>query len=124
MKYIISKFITIMRNALLVKQQTVQIQFTNELESILNCLTIEGFIQNFVKITLKEKVYFMVSLKYYGTKRISIIKSLNIPSVLNNKTKKNNREFTLYFLSTSKGILTNVAAKNLKIGGEILFSII
>ena len=124
MKYIISKFVTKIRNALLVKQQTVQIKFTNETESILNWLKIEGFIQNFVKVTHTNKVYFMVSLKYYSTKRISIIKSLSIPNVFNTKTEKNCSEFTLYFLSTSKGILTNIAAKKLNIGGEILFYII
>jgi ribosomal protein S8 len=76
---------------------------------------------NFIKIYLK----FNFSSK-------SIIKSINLISTQGRRLYmsiaeisklKLIKEKTLYFFSTSKGILSDSKAMDLKVGGEILFSI-
>ena len=69
----------------------------------------------------------LISLKYMGKKRKPVITTLkrvskpgvriysgakDLPTVLGN--------FGIAILSTSKGVMTNIKARELKIGGEIL----
>ena len=124
---IIADMLTRIRNANLVRHRIVQVMRTNLTLAIAQILKEEGYIINYEEIVLSKKVYILLSLKYSnqrrqpiitGLKRISkpglriYVKTNNLPIVINN--------LGIAILSTSQGIITNVKAKKLGIGGEVL----
>jgi len=123
----ISDMLTRIRNANMVKHQIVQIPATKMSKSIALILKEEGFIQDFEVYTEKSFDYLLLSLKYKGNLREPVISKIQrvskpgsrvyansktLPKVLNN--------LGLAIMSTSKGIMTNLKAKELGIGGEVL----
>lgn len=124
---IIADMLTRIRNANLVRHRIVQIINTKLTLAIAQILKEEGYIKDYEAITLSQKNYLLLSLKYHTQKRQPIINGIkriskpglriyvnrkNLPIVINN--------LGIAILSTSKGILTNSKAKNLGIGGEVL----
>ena len=123
----ISDMLTRIRNANMVKHQIVQIPGTKMSLEIAKILKEEGYIDDLESYTENEKKYLLISLKYIGKSRESVIckiervskpglrvysNSKNLPKVLNN--------LGIAIISTSKGIMTNLRAKKLGIGGEVL----
>jgi len=123
----ISDILTRIRNATLVRHKTVMIPITKMSLAITIILKNEGFIHDFKSYNEGKNSYLLLSLKYSkvthnsvitGIKRISkpglrVYKKLkDLPPILDN--------FGISILSTSKGIITNVKAKELKVGGEVL----
>ena len=123
----ISDMLTRIRNANMVKHQIVQIPETNMSRAIAEILKEEGFIENFENYIENQKKYLLISLKYVGKSKKPIIckikriskpgsrvysKSKQLPKVLNN--------LGIAIISTPKGVMTNLKAKELGIGGEIL----
>ena len=123
----ISDMLTRIRNANLVKHQIVQIPATKMTKSIAAILKEEGFIENFEIYNESFYSYLLISLKYKGKLREPVIEhieriskpglrfyasSKNLPKVLNN--------LGIAIMSTSKGVMTNLKAKELGIGGEVL----
>ena len=123
----ISDMLTRIRNANMVKDQIVQIPFTKMSLAISKILKEEGFIEDFESYTENNKNYLLISLKYIGRSRKSVIckiervskpglriyaNSKKLPRVLDN--------LGIAIISTSKGVMTNLKAKELGIGGEVL----
>ena len=123
----ISDMLTRIRNANMVKHQIVQIPSTKMSLSIAEILKEEGFIEDFEKYSENNKNYLLISLKYTGKSRQPVIvkiervskpglrvysSSKKLPKVLNN--------LGVAIISTSKGLMTNLKAKELGIGGEVL----
>ena len=123
----ISDMLTRIRNANMVKHQIVQIPATKMSLEIAKILKEEGYIDDFESYTENEKKYLLISLKYIGKSRESVIckiervskpglrvysNSKNLPKVLDN--------LGIAIISTSKGVMTNLRAKKLGIGGEVL----
>ena len=123
----ISDMLTRIRNANMVKHQIVQIPSTKMSKAIALILKEEGFIQDFELYTEKSFEYLLLSLKYKGNLREPVISKIQrvskpgsrvyansktLPKVLNN--------LGLAIISTSKGVMTNLKAKELGIGGEVL----
>ena len=123
----ISDMLTRIRNANMVKHQIVQIPSTKMSKSIAVILKEEGFIENFELYTEKSFDYILISLKYKGNQRETVISKIQriskpgsrvyansktLPKVLNN--------LGVAIISTSKGVMTNFKAKELGIGGEVL----
>jgi small subunit ribosomal protein S8 len=123
----ISDMLTRIRNANMVKHQIVQIPATKMSLAIAEILKSEGFIKDFESYTQNEKKYFLISLKYVGKSRKPVIckiervskpglrvysKAKELPRILDN--------LGIAILSTSKGVMTNLKAKELGIGGEVL----
>jgi len=123
----ISDMLTRIRNANMVKHQIVQIPFTKMSLAISEILKAEGFIQDFESYTEDKKNYLLISLKYNGKSRQPVIckieriskpglrvyaNSKKLPKVLDN--------LGIAILSTSKGVMTNLKAKEFGIGGEVL----
>lgn len=123
----ISDMLTRIRNANLVKHQIVQVPANKMSIAIVSILKEEGFIKDFEIYNDNSFQYLLISLKYKGKLRqpvISKIKristsgsriytnSTNLPKVLGN--------LGIAIISTSKGVMTNLKAKQLGIGGEIL----
>lgn len=123
----ISDMLTRIRNASSVKHQIVRIPFTKMSIAITTILKEEGFIEDYEQYEENKSKYLLLSLKYMGKIRKSVItkitrvsrpglrvyvNSRNLPKVLDN--------LGIAILSTSRGVMTNLKAKELGIGGEVL----
>lgn len=123
----ISDMLTRIRNATMVKHQIVQIPVTKMSVAITNILKEEGFIEDFERYQEDKWEYLLLSLKYNGKSRNSVISQIkriskpglrvysssqDLPKVLD--------DLGIAIISTSKGVMTNLKAKELGIGGEIL----
>jgi small subunit ribosomal protein S8 len=123
----ISDILTRIRNAYMVKHQIVQVPLTKMSLSILKILKEEGFIENFETYVETKKKYLLVSLKYVGKSRTPVLSNLERISkpglriyLGSKKLPKVLGRLGIAILSTSKGVMTNLKAKELGIGGEIL----
>ena len=111
----------------MVKHQIVQIPSTKMSLAITKILKDEGYIEDFEQYSENNKNYLLISLKYMGKSRQPVIcklervskpglrvysSSKELPKVLNN--------LGIAIISTSKGVMTNLKAKELGIGGEVL----
>ena len=111
----------------MVKHQIVQIPSTKMSLAITKILKDEGYIEDFEQYSENNKNYLLISLKYMGKSRQPVIcklervskpglrvysSSKELPKVLNN--------LGIAIVSTSKGVMTNLKAKELGIGGEVL----
>ena len=123
----ISDMLTRIRNAIMVKHQIVQIPVTKMSVAISTILKEEGFIEDFENYQEEKKEYLLLSLKYTGKSRISVIRKLKRISKPGLRVYSNSKELPrvldnlgVAIMSTSKGLMTNLKAKELGIGGEIL----
>jgi small subunit ribosomal protein S8 len=123
----ISDMLTRIRNANMVRHQIVQIPETKMSLAIAEILKEEGFIENFENYNENAIKYLLLSLKYTGKSRKPVIckiervskpglrvyaSSKKLPKILDN--------LGIAILSTSKGVMTNINAKKLGVGGEVL----
>lgn len=123
----ISDMLTRIRNAHMVKHQIVQIPATKMSIAIAEILKEEGFIEDFENYLEDKKKYLLISLKYVGKSRkpvISKIERISKPGLrVYSSSKKLARvldNLGIAIISTSKGVMTNLKAKELGIGGEVL----
>ena len=123
----ISDMLTRIRNATMVKHQVVQIPSTKMSLAIAKILKDEGFIDDFEDYVENKKNYLLLSLKYLGKSRKSVISKIERVSKPGLRVYSNSKELPrvlndlgIAILSTSKGVMTNVKAKELGIGGEVL----
>ena len=123
----ISDMLTRIRNANQVKHQIVQIPRTKICIAIASILKEEGIIEDFELYNEGKFNYLLISLKYKEKSRKPVIckieriskpglrvyvNSKNLPKVLGN--------LGIAIISTSQGVMTNLKAKELGIGGEVL----
>lgn len=123
----ISDMLTRIRNATMVKHRIVQIPATKMSLAIAKILKEEGFIEGFENYEENTVKYLLLSLKYTEKSRKPVIckiervskpglrvyaNSKTLPKVLDN--------LGIAIMSTSKGVMTNLKAKELGVGGEVL----
>ncbi len=123
----ISDMLTRIRNANMVKHQIVQILSTKMSLAIAQILKEEGFIEDFESYSENNKKYLLISLKYLGKSRQSVISKIERVSKPGLRVYKNAKQLPrvldnlgIAIISTSKGVMTNLKAKELGIGGEVL----
>ena len=123
----ISDMLTRIRNAHLVKHQIVQIPVTKMSLAITIILKEEGFIEDFEHHQQDKRKYLLLSLKYNGKSRESVISEIKRISKPGLRVYANSKELPkvlnnlgIAIMSTSKGVMTNLKAKELGIGGEVL----
>lgn len=122
---LIADTFTIIRNAIMVKKENVDVPASKQIKAILDILKEESYIDNFKLIEDKKQGYLRVYLKYISgkpairsIKRVSkpglrvYVKHLKIPSVLRGRG--------IAIVSTSKGLTTGDEAKKIGLGGEII----
>jgi small subunit ribosomal protein S8 len=95
--------------------------------AIAEILKAEGYIEDFENYVENERKYLLISLKYVGQSRKPVISKIErvskpglrvyagskkLPRVLDN--------LGIAIISTSKGVMTNLKAKELGVGGEVL----
>ena len=123
----ISDMLTRIRNATMVKHQIVQIPATRMSLAIAKILKEEGFIQEFENYNEDNKNYLLISLKYTGKSRQSVICKIQRVSKPGLRIYSNSKKLPrvldnlgIAIISTSQGVMTNIKAKELGIGGEVL----
>ena len=123
----ISDMLTRIRNATLAKHQTTAIPATTLTVSIARVLKQEGFIADFEETGENIDRHLVVSLKYEGKNRQSIIKRLKRVSKPGLRVYSNSKELPrvlggigIAIISTSRGILTDREARKQGVGGEVL----
>jgi small subunit ribosomal protein S8 len=123
----ISDMLTRIRNAHMVKHQIVQIPATKISNAIAGILKEEGFIEDFENYIEDERKYLLISLKYIGKSRNPVISKIERISKPGLRVYANSKKLPrvldnlgIAIMSTSKGVMTNLKAKELGIGGEVL----
>ncbi len=122
----IADMLTRIRNASSVKHETVDIPSSNLKKEIANILLEEGFIKGFDIIEDGKQGIIRMQLKYGINKEkvITGIKKISKPG-LRVYAKKDEVPRVLgglgiAIISTSKGIVTDKAARNEGVGGEVI----
>ncbi len=98
---------------------------------VLNLLNKAGYIDSIEKIEQRKGVSMIkVYLKYEGKNDTPVIKEFNVVSKPGKRIFKSYKEINklygglgMVILSTSKGIITDSDAKDIKAGGEVLCNI-
>ena len=122
----IADMLTRIRNAVKANHNTVSLPSSNEKKAIAQILLDEGFINGFDVEEDNKQGILTIDLKYTengervisGLRRISkpglrvYVKSNEVPKVLNG--------LGTAIISTSKGLLTDKAARSENIGGEVI----
>ena len=121
----ISDLLTRIRNGQMVKKPKIVCPASKLKVAILKVLQDEGYIRGFEVSENETGKQLEISLKYFdGKPVIKEISRVSKPgmrvysSMKSMPTYKNNMGITI--LSTSKGVMTNFAAQNANLGGEIL----
>jgi small subunit ribosomal protein S8 len=123
----IADYLTRLRNAIKAKHRVVEIPASNLKKEITKILFEKGYILNYKFVEEGPQGTIKVALKYDTINKVNSIKSLkrvstpglrqyvgyhDMPRVLNG--------LGIAILSTSKGVMTDKEAKDLKLGGEVL----
>ena len=126
----IADMLTRVRNASLAKNEKVDVpssRIKNELASLMRQ---EGFISNFKIIKDRKQDILRIYLKYESETESSVIHGLTRVSKPGRRVYSNKREIPVVLngmgisvLSTSKGLITDRAAREVGLGGEIICKI-
>lgn len=123
----IADYLTRLRNAISAKHRVVEIPSSNLKKELTKILFEKGYILNFKFVEEGPQGSIKIALKYDPVNKVNAIKALkrvstpglrqytgykDMPRVLNG--------LGIAILSTSKGVMTNKEAADLKIGGEVL----
>ncbi|MCM1985317.1 30S ribosomal protein S8 [Lyngbya confervoides] len=123
----IGDMLTRIRNANMMRHQTVEVSSTKMTRSIALVLKEEGFIANFEEAGEGIKRKLVLTLKYRGKNRQPIINTLKRVSRPGLRVYANRRELPrvlggigIAIISTSSGIMTDREARRTGVGGEVL----
>ncbi len=113
------------KNAQAVKKPSVIVPYTKMNQAVLTLLQKENYITKFEKIEEGSFPKFKITLKYLGgVPAIFHLKKISKPGVRiysrADSLKKTLSGYGLKILSTNKGIMTDIEAKQNKLGGEVL----
>ena len=122
----IADMLTRIRNANSAKHETVEIPASNMKKEISRILVDEGYIKSYEVIEDGKQGMIKLSLKY-GPNKAKVLQGLERISkpglrvyVSCEEMPKVMRGLGLAIVSTSKGIMTDKAARKAKVGGEVL----
>ena len=123
----ISDMLTRIRNANNAKHHLVEVPTTKLTKNITQILKEEGFIENFELLEDSKRPTMLISLKYVGKTKKSVITRLERLSKPGLRKYSNAKDMPrvlgnlgIAIVSTSQGIMTDSQAKKLNIGGELL----
>ena len=123
----IADYLRRLRNAIMAHHRIVEVPASNMKKSITKILFEKGYILNYKFVDDGPQGAIKIALKYDSTTKRNAIKCLkristpglrrytgykDMPRVING--------LGIAILSTSKGVMTNKEAADLKIGGEVL----
>ena len=123
----IADYLTRMRNAILAKHRVLEVPASNLKKEITKILLDKGYILNYKFVEDGPQGSIKIALKYDPVNKVNAIKCLkrvstpglrqyvgykDMPKVLNG--------LGIAIVSTSKGVMTDKEARELKVGGEVL----
>lgn len=122
---LIADVFTMVRNAIMVKKETVDVPASKAVKSILEILKREDYIDTFKLIEDKKQGVLRVYLKYTDLKpAIRNVKRISRPGlriyVAKDKIPWVLRGKGLAIISTSKGMITDKEARAQGLGGEVI----
>ena len=122
----IADMLTRIRNASTAKHETVDIPASNMKKAIAQILVDEGFVKNFQVIDDGKQGVIRMTLKY-GENRVPVITGMRRVSKPGLRIYSNCEDMPKVMkglgtaiISTSKGIMTDKAARAAHVGGEVL----
>jgi small subunit ribosomal protein S8 len=121
----IADMLTRVRNGLSANKKVVQMPHSTQKQAVAQVLKDEGYITGFNAETVDGKPVLNVDLKYYlGKPVIEKIRRISSPGLRVYKSKdelpKVMGGLGVAIISTSKGVMTDRAARKLGEGGEVL----
>ena len=121
----IADMLTRIRNANTAKHATVDVPASNMKKSIAQILLDEGYIKNFQLIDDGTQGVIRITLKYNGTEKvISGLRRVSKPGLRvyagADELPRVLRGLGIAIISTSKGVMTDKAARAQHVGGEVL----
>lgn len=125
----VSDLIIQLKNAQLAGRSLVTVSFSNFKLAIAELLKREGYLKSITKKGKKVKKFLELELanKGAGAKVITEVKRVSKPSRrmyhAAKEVKPVRRGYGLAVYSTPKGVMTDKAAREAKVGGEILFQL-
>ena len=125
----IADMLTRIRNGKMAKLQKVDVPSSNMKVSLANVLKAEGFIKNYKVIADQKQGVLRVYLKYIDEKDsvITEIKRVSKPGgrryVTSDEIPNVKNGMGIAILSTSKGILSDRAAREAGVGGELVCTV-
>lgn len=116
---------TIIRNAVSARKEEVMLPYSKVLNSVCAILKNEGYIENFTQADLGTFHKLKVYLRYSGKKNaISQLKRVSKPGNRVYVTRAAIRPvlngYGVGFISTSKGVMTDLEARQKGLGGEFI----
>ena len=121
----IADMLTRIRNANTAKHPTVDVPASNMKKAIAQILLDEGYIKNFQLIDDGTQGVIRITLKYNGNEKvISGLRRVSKPGLRvyagADELPKVLRGLGIAIISTSKGVMTDKAARAAHVGGEVL----
>ena len=123
----IADYLTRLRNAIMAKHRVVEVPASNLKKEITKILFEKGYILNYKFEEDGPQGTIKIALKYNPHRKVNAIKSLTRVSTPGMRKYTGYREMPrvinglgIAIISTSKGVMTDKEAAELKIGGEVL----
>jgi small subunit ribosomal protein S8 len=123
----IADYLTRLRNAIKAKHRVVDVPASNLKKEITKILFEKGYILNYKFVEEGPQGMIKIALKYDPINKVNAIKCLKRISTPGLRRYTGYKEMPrvlnglgVAVLSTSKGIMTDKEARDLKIGGEVL----
>ena len=125
----LADMLTRIRNACKAKQKQVDVPSSHMKKKIAQLLLENNFIGNFVEVEDNKQNLLRIYLKYdyQNHSYISGLCRVSKPSLRiyadKGELEQMKREATITVLSTSRGIMTHHQAREVQVGGEVLFKV-
>ncbi|MBQ6706936.1 MAG: 30S ribosomal protein S8 [Clostridia bacterium] len=123
----IADMLTRIRNANSAKHDTVDIPASNMKKAIAQILVDEGYVKSFQVIEDGKQGVIRVTLKYQGPSRTQVLKGLRRVSKPGLRIYSSSEDMPKVMkgigtaiVSTSRGVMTDKAARKANVGGEVL----
>ncbi len=123
----IADMLTRIRNANSAKHDTVDIPASNMKKAIAQILVDEGYVKSFQVIEDGKQGVIRVTLKYQGPSRTQVLKGLRRVSKPGLRIYSSSEDMPKVMkgigtaiVSTSRGVMTDKAARKENVGGEVL----
>ena len=124
----IADMLTRIRNSLAVNKPTVSMPWSRQKNELADLLVEEGYLLATEKVAVEGTKHFnlVITLKYHkGEPVIAKLKRISRPGLRNYKGYKElplvDSGLGIAVVSTSKGYMSSLKAKNESLGGEVLF---
>jgi small subunit ribosomal protein S8 len=124
----LSDMLARIKNAQAMGKKQVEVIDSKLNRSVCDVLVDEGFVSAYDAIKVEDKPFLRVDLKYYMNK--PVIQMIDRVSKSSLRVYKQCRDipkvidgFGVMVLSTSKGVMSHLKAREAKVGGEALFII-